>query len=72
MCLDSTVVLRVGTGELFVEGGSSEVDGCFCSSMRCVNAQGSEPALVSGPQFHVLGWRVCHSPGEAWGCAAPL
>ena len=24
---------------------------------RCVNAQGSEPALISGPQFHVLGCR---------------
>ena len=48
MCLDSTVVMRVGMGELLVEGGSSEVDGCFCSSTRCVNAEGSEPALVSG------------------------
>ena len=57
MCLNSTVVLRVGTGEPFVEGGSSEVDGCFSSSTRCVNAQGSEPAPVSGPQFHVLGCR---------------
>ena len=57
MCLDSTVVLRVGTDDLFVEGSSSEVDGCFCSSTRCVNAQGPEPAPVSGPQFHELGCR---------------
>ena len=57
MCLDSTVVLPIGTGELLVEGGSSEFDGCFCSSTRCVNAQGSEPAPVSGPQFQVLGCR---------------